>query len=608
MYIVGMNFSGQHDSSVAAMDADGELVFAVAEERLSRAKKDGRLPSRSFVQLAEFGIHRDMIRLLAIPYAQHPMLPCTQSELLDGIFPRTDKNGNAFPPAWAQAIGDLGLPTKYWDHHLAHAACGVYFSPFDQAHALVIDYGAGNSSLFGGLFEWNGTRLVSRVAFSFNNYLSPCALYSDVTAILGFIPNRHEGKVTGLAAYGRYVSQCEAALLRVHEWLHEKDVPLYEWVGDYTGLAPILLPNTYVVDHCRRLLQDFSAADIACTTQVIVERDVCQLVQRMRTTFGFNRLVLAGGLFANVRLNRAISLLPGLEQSFVCPPMGDEGVSVGAAFLSWLDTSERAPTFRRRRHVFLGTEPLSSSVAKTLSDHGLSFVEHGDIAELVLIVANALMAGQSVAVVRGCEEFGPRALGNRSVLCTAEDASIHHTLNAKLRRTDTMPFAPVLRFEDANKCFSDADLRSAGDSVRFMATSLMASPYLAERCPAAVHVDGTARPQIVSRTDNLFLHDVLTLYESMSARPAVINTSFNVHEEPIVSSSEDAIIAFFQSQIDLLVLQDCTVALVDNPHARRLAESLSRTSSGTALSDVLREALRVFAQSTAACCSLWEKN
>jgi carbamoyltransferase len=184
-----------------------------------------------------------------------------------------------------------------------------------------------------------------------------------------------------------------------------------------------------------------------------------------------------------------------------------------------------------------------------------------------------LAAGKVVAVVRGRQEFGPRALGMRSVLASPSQGSVVRRLNASLRRSEFMPFAPIVRAERYTGVFDLATVPTdVSDCIPFMTICLPVHPCIAELCPAVVHVDGTARPQVVHREDDPFLHALLADFEAATGLPMLLNTSFNLHDEPIVSSAADAIAAFLIAELDVLLLEDCLVVLDENPTVRRLVE------------------------------------
>jgi carbamoyltransferase len=254
-------------------------------------------------------------------------------------------------------------------------------------------------------------------------------------------------------------------------------------------------------------------------------------------------VALAGGVFANVLLNARIALLDGVERLHVFPHMGDGGLAAGAAL--HVAGARPAPL----SNAFLGPEPSGEECLRAARDAGLE-VERPRDPDQGLV--EALVRGEAVVRVTGRLELGPRALGNRSVLAPAGDPAVTARLNAALRRDDFMPFAPILREEDAASALVGHE--RAVEALRFMTVALPTREAFRRACPAAVHVDGTARAQVVRRQDDPSLHELLTRYASCTGLPALLNTSFNLHEEPIVCSAADAVRTFLATGLPLLRL------------------------------------------------------
>jgi len=276
---------------------------------------------------------------------------------------------------------------------------------------------------------------------------------------------------------------------------------------------------------------------------------------------GERRVAVAGSVFANVRLNQRIRELPGVDALHVFPHMGDGGISVGAALgLRGRRSTSLSSSYRRAAvdHVYLGPCYSQKEIETTLSCAGLAFSVHEDIEEQV---GGLLAQGYVACRFDGRMEYGPRALGNRSILCAPSDPSVHDWLNAALKRSEFMPFAPSALEEAAPQCF--LGLRPDNRSEHhFMTATYTATSWCRGQAPAVVHVDGTARPQIVSRETSPSLHRILTAFELRTGLPLVINTSFNMHESPIVNTPDDAVRAFLQSGLHYLAMGK---ALARNP-------------------------------------------
>ena len=262
---------------------------------------------------------------------------------------------------------------------------------------------------------------------------------------------------------------------------------------------------------------------------------------------GLTKVLLAGGVFGNVKLNQRINELPGLTHLFVHPGMGDEGLPVGAALA--ISAAKGAFRLERIENVFWGPSYNDEETEKALASSDFPYERLDNIE---LRVAQLLAQEKIVARFDGRLEYGPRALGNRSILYHAGDTTVNDWLNVALKRSEFMPFAPACLMDRAEECFPK--LPSAKYSAEFMTVCFDCSQDFKERCPAVVHVDGTARPQLIQERGNPSFFKILTEYERLTGIPTVINTSFNIHEEPIVCTPQDAVRAFATAELDYLAL------------------------------------------------------
>jgi carbamoyltransferase len=276
-------------------------------------------------------------------------------------------------------------------------------------------------------------------------------------------------------------------------------------------------------------------------------------------------VVLSGGVAANVKLNQRLHELPGVRATFIDPDMGDGGLAAGLAL--WLTrlrgraAGAEGAACAPLHDVYLGPAYTEEQMRTALERGGLV---HERPENLPGEVARRIHAGQVVARFDGRMEYGPRALGNRSILYHAREPGVNQWLNNRLGRTEFMPFAPVTLWEAAGRCYER--LQGAEHAAEFMTITFDCTPWMREHCPAAVHVDGTARPQLVRREVNPTYYDVVKAYEELSGIPCLINTSFNMHEEPIVCSPEDAIRAFLLGHLDAMAMGPF---LVSNPSSER---------------------------------------
>ena len=414
------------------------------------------------------------------------------------------------------------------DHHRAHALSAYFASGFDSA--LVVTCDGQGGGVTGTVWEGRGRqiRLVRRVLLphSMGNF------YAAATKALGFRPNRHEGKVTGLAAYGK----------NTEEDLEE--VRRLAWIDEHSYLSPCVY-GAY--PRIKRFLARVGKERFSAAFQTVLEEVVTSWVKDHLAGTDLDRVTLAGGTFANVKLNQRISEIEGVDEVFVFPGMADGGLGHGAAVAWDLDCGERE-MIPGIEDVFWGPEPTNSECTDALVEARWEYTQPKDLEGEV---AKILEGGKTVAVCRGRMEFGPRALGHRSILYQPTDPTVNDWLNRKLRRTEFMPFAPVTRIEDTQRCYPDLRCLS---TARFMTITTRCSSEMEEKCPAVVHVDGTARPQLIEKEVDPFYHGVLTGYLERTDVPSLVNTSFNLHEEPIVCTASDAIRAARSAQLDWLVL------------------------------------------------------
>jgi carbamoyltransferase len=300
---------------------------------------------------------------------------------------------------------------------------------------------------------------------------------------------------------------------------------------------------------------DWSNMDLAWTIQYLLERDVTRMIERVIPRIEGQPICLAGGVFANVKLNKLVKEM-GFGGIFVQPAMGDAGLAFGGPLQALAERGELRPY--RLESVYLGPEYDDDEILAAIRAEGLEARRYDPVEPKI---ADLLAAGRVVARFHGRMEFGPRALGNRSILYHCGDASVNEWLNKRLDRTEFMPFAPATLDEEAPASF--LGLSGAEHTAEFMTITFDCSDEFKRTCPAAVHVDGTARPQIVRRETNPSFHRVLTEYRGLTGVGTVVNTSFNMHEEPIVCTPEDAVRSFVRGHLDYLAIGPY---IVENPH------------------------------------------
>jgi carbamoyltransferase len=429
-------------------------------------------------------------------------------------------------------LRDLGLldKLKRYDHHLSHAANAFYASGYERALIMTLDgYGSG---LAGSICIGEGQHIRRIHKVEYPHSLG--TFYESVTSSLGFKPTRHEGKIVGLAAYGDPHILLDAVLSRFQQ------TP-----GDFR------LRESNNIYFSRYLSTLFPKIDVAAAYQRVLEIVATNYVRHYVQQTGIDTVVLSGGVVANVKMNQRIFEIPEVRCIFIYPNMGDGGCGTGAAFLVSQQHLQEREAYQA---VYFGPDYSDDLIASELQAAGLAF-QH--VTPIEPIIARLMHDGNVVARFNGRMEYGPRALGNRSILYHASEPEVNQWLNQRLGRTEFMPFAPATLYAERHRCYDNMD--GAEHAAQFMTVTFDCTDFMKRSCPAAVHVDGTARPQLVRADTNPSFYRIIQEYYRLSGIPSIINTSFNMHEEPIVNSPSDAIRAFLQGNLDYLAISNFLV-------------------------------------------------
>jgi carbamoyltransferase len=363
--------------------------------------------------------------------------------------------------------------------------------------------------------------------------------YAYVTHLCGFRASIHEGKITGLAASGSPVYKNEFERLIVY------DNGLIRNQGK-------LFFNSAISYLQNMLPQDWEHKDLAASIQQHLEDVAVKYVQHWLKKSGLRKICLSGGVFANVILNQRIAELPECEEVFVFPAMGDGGLASGAGFSAWREMNGYKGPIKAGatiRHVYLGPEFSVKEIEESLQRSELPFECYENIEE---IVAYLVKEGNVVARFDGAMEYGPRALGNRTILYKTDEPAANTWLNERLNRNEFMPFAPICLPGQENKLFHWNP--AIQPCAPYMTITQNCTGWMKKHCPAVVHVDGTARPQFVYEEVNPGMHRILNKFHEMTGVPALVNTSFNMHEEPIVCTPDEAIRSYRRGRLDNLAI------------------------------------------------------
>ena len=557
MNILGIS-AFYHDSS-ACLVRDGQVLAAVQEERLDRVKASAAFPARAIDACLKVGD----ISILDVDHVVFYEKPFVKFErvLIDHArsFPFSLPQFLRTMPAWLgerltlplKLKADLGYPGQalFVPHHLAHAASAFLPSPFDEAAILTVD----------GVGEWATTtwgvgrdnRIEIREELRYPDSLG--LLYTTLTTFLGYEANRGEGKVMALGDYGRPSSL--DALRRLID--PQPD-------GSFR-----LDPRYFTFGHgrtmfSRRFVREFGPPrepgstlearhyDLAASLQALLEERLLAITRHIAEVTGLTRLCLAGGVGLNCVANSRIRAETPFGELFVQPAAGDAGTALGAALYDWCGLQGQ-PRRHVLTHAFLGPEYPAARVRRAVANRGVTARELPG-PELLTEVARRLADGQVVGWFEGRMEFGPRALGHRSILADPRRPEMKDLLNAKVKhREGFRPYgASVLRERLAEWFAPDMD-------SPYMLFALQAHPEARERVPAAVHVDGTCRLQTLTAEANGRYYELVREFERQTGVPMVINTSFNDNNEPVVCTPDDALACFLKTQMDALVLGDLLV-------------------------------------------------
>lgn len=543
-----------HDAA-AALVRDGTLVSAAQEERFTRKRHDQDFPARAIDYcLRQQGldpVHLDEVVFYDKPFLKFERILSTYI----ATFPKSLPSFLKALPVWLkekmwipQTIKkELGYEGEilFTEHHMAHAASAFLVSPFEEAAILTVDgVGEWETSTYG---VGRGTSIELSKNINFPHSLG--LLYSAFTYYLGFKVNSAEYKVMGLAPYGepRFYD------LMMRELVYVKEDGSFRMNMKYftydAGLTMTGSALEKLLGNPRRLpdspLTQFYK-DVAASLQKVTDTIMVRMARHVERETGQRYLCMAGGVALNCVSNSKILAETGFQDVFVQPAAGDAGGAVGAAFYSYNTLKQNPRTFVMQ-DAFLGPEFPDSAIEQFLQSHNIPATVHAPT-ELLQKTARAIADQKVVGWFQGRMEFGPRALGSRSILADPRNPKNQSVVNLKIKfRESFRPFAPTV----------------LEDRVADYFEWTKPSPYMLfvarvredrREIPAVTHVDGSARLQTISRSQNALYYDLISEFDRQTGCPVLINTSFNVRGEPIVCSPEDAWNCFMRTEMDLLVM------------------------------------------------------
>jgi carbamoyltransferase len=573
MITLGIN-AAFHDSA-AAIVVDGQVVAAAEEERFTRIKHAKRaLPFTAWELpfnaidfcLAEVGVRLPELDHVAYSFdpqrfirdrlsGGHISLPLQPSahdaggwdNPWDPLFaayvsnaPRVLADGapHHLRKRFAGARADAAYRFHFVEHHLSHQASAFLAAPFERCAVMTLDGRGEDATTSYGVYRDGAYESLGEVCMPHSLGL----LYERVTSHLGFLNSSDEYKVMALAAMGQ------------PRWSGLLDEHVKIGVGGRYEIATMDLDAMFGPPREPGSALEPRHFDLAASLQAVLERSVLQLARWLREASGERHLAMAGGVALNCVMNSRLRDAGSFEQVWVQPAAGDAGTALGAAL--WIDARERAgaegrlaPRRWHMEHAYLGPQSGDDEIEALLRWAKLPYRRESDI---VQATARLLADGRIVGWHQGRMEFGPRALGARSILASPLDPAMQARINELKDREDFRPVAPALPEESLAQWFSPA--AANGGSAPFMLFIYDVLPGLAQRIPSACHSDGSARVQTVSAQSNPRFHALLQAFGELTGVPVLINTSFNVRGEPIVCTPKDALDAFYSTPLDALAI------------------------------------------------------
>jgi carbamoyltransferase len=596
MKILGIS-AFYHDSAAALLDG-GRIVAAAQEERFTRKKHDARFPSSAIEYcLKEAGIGAG--RLDAVAFYDKPLLKFERMlETWVGVAPRGFHMFRIAIPMWLR--GKLHLEKEirkglggqyrgrivYTEHHESHAASAFFPSPFEDAAVLTMD----------GVGEWatasighgRGNRLEMLQQLRFPHSLG--LLYSTFTAFCGFKINSGEYKLMGLAPYGtpKYKDAILQHLLDLKEdgsfrldmsyfgYCHSERMHTEKFAALFGG--PARKPETALGER---------EMDLAASVQAVTEEVMLRMARHARKRTGSPNLVMAGGVALNCVGNGKILRDGCFDKVWIQPAAGDAGGALGAALFTWhqlLGKPREVHGGDLQHGSLLGPSFTSAEVRRTLDAAGAKYRHYPREEDLLAALVGHIRAGKVIGHVAGRMEFGPRALGARSIIGDARSREMQSVMNLKIKfRESFRPFAPIVLREEVQNWFETrpheespymlivapvrADKRLAADGAADGLTGLDKLKVARSQIPAVTHVDYSARIQTLDEERHGRVYRLVKEFARESGCPVMINTSFNVRGEPIVCTPEDAYRCFMVTEMDVLVIEDCVMVKEEQPDA-----------------------------------------
>lgn len=584
MNILGLSFF-YHDSA-AALLCDGKLVAAAEEERFTRIKHDHNYPQMAIdFCLRHAGISTDDLDYVV--FYEKPLVKFERIIMsILGTYPRSWGNFCEATIAWLDQkmwiknliFEKMEINSKkllFTDHHMSHAASALFASPFEEAAILTMDgVGEWTTATMGhGRASWDGKpneiNLTQEERFPHSLGL----LYSAFTAFLGFKVNMGEYKVMGMSPYGepRYMDRIEK-LYKLHNdgsfWMN-MDYFSYHYSPEHTYNNKFIKlfgqPRTHesefftpktnpeVDPNSPKAIQNQYYADVAASVQLATEETILKVAQTLHKQTGMKKLCFAGGVALNSKANGKLLTDGPFEEIYIQPASGDSGGAIGAALYVYHIVLGK-PRCWVQEHNFWGAEYSDDEIGAALNARGYPYERIDDSEKLMTMTVDDIKAGKVIGWYQGRFEWGPRALGNRSILADPRRAEMKNIVNSKIKfREPFRPFAPVILEKESSRYFPSLKQPEKHYMPRFMLAVLPWDENLGQQVLAVNHL-GTGRLQSIRREWNPRYYRLVELFGEATGVPVLLNTSFNLRGEPIVTTPTNALNTFGNSGIDTLVM------------------------------------------------------
>ncbi len=556
MYILGI--SAYYHDSAACLLKDGKIMAAIEEERFSRTKHDNNFPYKAI----NFCLENQKIKTEDVDYVAYYEKPLLKFErILENFVDTYPFSLAPFVKRMPEWLGDkikiesvirkLGFKKKIFfvPHHFSHASSTFYPSPFKKAAILTID-GVGE---YQTTALWKGEEKKIQLLKYLNYPHSLGLLYSTFTAYLGFKVNEDEYKVMGLAAYGKpiYVDEIYSAVDVKEDGSFKLNLKYFGFRESFSMFnknfeilfGPIRQPEEKITQRHK---------DIAASIQKVTEDVYFKILNHLYLVTKSENLCLSGGVALNALANGKIYKKTPFNKIYILGAAGDSGAAIGAALFVYLNKAHPLKGSTLIKHLYFGSSYDNDQIERILKKHHLKYKKFIKEEKLINKTARLIVQGKIIGWFQGKCEYGPRALGNRSILCKADPKSMKAKMNFIKKREQFRPFAGSILQSEVYKYF---EVPEVGHESPFMVFCFKIKAEKKEDLKAIVHIDGTCRIQTVDKTNGRYFKLIKKFYQ-LTNIPCLLNTSFNIMGEPIVETPTQAINDFINTNMDYLVIED----------------------------------------------------